>query len=332
MKQAVVTGATGLLGSHLSCCLHNNGYEVLCLHRSSNYTLFERVAHSYGLSPSDFKWQVADILNPEDLAFAFSDCAVVFHCAGQVSFCKKDSQSVYENNLLGTRNVVNACIITKTPLVYASSVAALGKKGPMNNLSEDAEWIESSYNSDYAISKHLAELEVWRGETEGLKTLIFNPGTIIGLGDGRNSSNGIFKHVQSGSRFYPIGSTGFVGVKDVCVAMVKGFEQGLSNTRILLVSDNLSYHSLLSKVAVGLGVKPPTTPLKGFLLKTAIACAKFCEFLHIPFPFPSQGLISTSSNTIFESKNLQNIVGFDFTPLDEVIQETCQALTLSAKG
>jgi dihydroflavonol-4-reductase len=332
LKQAVVTGATGLLGSHLSCHLRNKGYEVLCLHRTSNYSLFETVAQSYSLSPSDFKWQVADILNPEDLELAFTDCEVVFHCAAQVSFFKKDSQTLYENNLIGTRNVVNACILTKTPLVYASSVAALGKNGASHKLSEEAEWVESSYNSDYAISKHLAELEVWRGETEGLKTLIFSPGTILGLGDGRSSSNGIFKHVKSGSRFYPIGSTGFVGVKDVCIAMVKGFEQGLSNTRILLVSDNLSYQALLTKVAMGLGVKSPTTPLTGFLLKTAIACAKFCEFLHIPFPFPSQGLISTSSNRVFESKNLQKIVGFEFTSLDEVIKETCQALTISAKG
>lgn len=327
MKKAAVTGATGFLGAHLACLLKSEGFEVTCLHRQQNFSLFDRIARPYGYAASEFIWITADILDTDSLLHAFTNCDVVFHCAAKVSFRTADIQSIYETNVEGTRNVCNTCIkLNHIPLVYASSVAALGRKAGQKEITENTEWVESPYNSEYANSKYLAELEIRRASAEGLKITMVNPGVILGPGDGESGSGAVFKHVMSGSKFYPIGSTGFVGVKDVCRAMLEMYRQDITDTRMILVAETLSYREMLAMVAEILQVKSPSVPLKGALQKLALGLARFCEWLHIPFPFPSQGLRSTAFRSHYRSENIALLQNFEFTPIRSVLEEACSDL------
>lgn len=323
MKKAILTGAGGFLGAHLACTLHSKGLSVTCILHKADFTLFNKIAKVYQLSAESFEWIQADILDPTALCDAFIDADVVFHCAAIVSFKAKDNEALYEVNVDGTRNVVNACLkVGVKHLVYSSSVAALGRKKGKYEVNEDAEWIDSPLNSTYAISKHLAELEVWRGMEEGLNVSIVNPGIILGLGDGINGSNAIFHHVKQKLAYYPVGRNGFVGVEDVCAAMHSMYAQHVCGVRILMVAENLYYKDLMGMVAENLQVPAPKKPLNGIRLKMAIGIAKLAEFLHIPFPFPSQGLKSTSSDTQYVPINVGKIKDFAFTPISQVIKNT----------
>jgi nucleoside-diphosphate-sugar epimerase len=317
----VITGAAGFVGAHLACHLKLQGYSVTCLSKTGSPSHFNTVATSYGLDDQQFTWLAADVMDVDALLPAFTNASAVFHCAARVSFSPSQDEEMMEVNVTGTRNVCNACIRAAVPfLVHASSVAAIGRKPGAYSVTEDSDWVDSKLNTPYAISKHLAELEVWRAGEEGLKVSVVNPGIIIGYGAPHAPSMSLFKHVIKGSPWYPIGRNGIVSVQDVVLAMRLLFEQQLSGFRVLMVSENLYYKELLAWVAQSVGKPAPHKPLKGFLLAAAIRLAKLAEFFHIPFPFPSSGLVSTSSDTQYTPLNSSKIKDFSFTPIQSAIE------------
>ena len=80
---------------------------------------------------------------------------------------------------------------------------------------EDAKWEDSPYNSHYAQSKYLAELEVWRGIAEGLSAVVVNPSLVLGVGDWGRSSSRVFRYIWQEKPFYTDGQVNWVDVRDV---------------------------------------------------------------------------------------------------------------------
>lgn len=320
MKNVVVTGATGLLGAHISCKLFLAGYKVTCIHHRTDLSLFHAVCKRFGLKESAFFWKQADILDVDSLIHAFEGMDMVVHCAALVSYKSKDDNILFETNVFGTRNCCNAALKCGIPdFVYASSIAALGKTTKTGYVDENTPWSESKNITEYSRSKYLSELEVWRASEEGLKVFIANPGVIIGAGNGFGSSNQIFRQVKRGLKFYPVGTSGFVDVNDVASAMIKIYENGLSGKRFLLVAENLPYKTVLDLTAKEMKRKMPGIAINGFLLRLGLAAARFCELFRIPFPFPSQGIRSTSSVVYYKSANISLLPDFQYTPIEKSI-------------
>lgn len=325
MKKAVVTGASGFLGSYLCINLIKNGYHVIGLKHHSEPLLFNKLCNKQHVY--DMEWAIADILDPEELIAVFKDADVVFHCAAKVSFEQTEADILMETNIVGTKNVVNACLKAGVEtLVYASSVAALGRKNKDNTITENSEWVESAYNTPYSVSKYHAELEVWRGMEEGLQVAVINPGIIIGAGDGKTGSNMLFHHVKSGKKFYPTGINGFVGVEDVAEMMRLMFEKEIFGKRLLAISENLPYQSILGMAARVYGVKVPSVPFAGFVYHAAYAVSRFCEFFKIPFPYPSAGLKNTTSSNYYTSVNDALTPWFVYTKMETVIHNSIKNL------
>lgn len=280
------------------------------------------MAKRLGTPLEKLTWKNYSLTDPLGMTEIFASANVVFHCAAKVSFKAEDAEEMLETNISGTRNVVNACLQSKVKnLVYAGSVAALGRKSKDNTLNEDSLWQESPYNTPYAVSKHLAEMEIWRGMEEGLNVAIIDPGVILGAGDGKTGSNMIFERVRKGGLIYPAGITGFVGVEDVAKMMRLMYEKNAFGKPLIAVSENLSYKTVLDQIAKAMGLKGPKWPLNGLLLQTAVLIAKIAELLHLPFPFPSIGLKNTSTANHYSSVNHILDSEFSYTPIERVIQE-----------
>jgi nucleoside-diphosphate-sugar epimerase len=331
----LITGATGFLGSHLCCLLLKQGYRVVALRRNSNpESLFNRVHEFYQL-PSNYQpsWITGDILNVDDIIPALGGVSVVFHCAALVSFAQKDKQQLLEHNVVGTRNMVNACLKTGVKqFVYASSVAALGRAtGDDDPITENSVWVESKYNSRYAISKYLAEQEVWRAQEEGLHVALVNPGIILGYGDSCSGSNKIYHMIKKGQSFYPVGSNGFVGVEDVAKMMLFLFEKNQWGKRFLCVAETIEYKKLFFQLCEAMGKKPPRIALNGAVLWLAYQLARAAEFLKIPFPIPSDNIITSSKTSIYQSVNQPLLDGFQYTPIRAVNYYALLALGLLHK-
>ena len=251
-----VTGASGLVGSHLIQSLLSKGKKVRALYRQA-VPVFAGSEHC--------DWVKGDILDPIGLNEALEGVDYVYHCAAIVSFAPAASAKMLHSNVEGTANVVNACLTQKVKkLIFVSSVAALGRIRETEAIDESMHWTPETSNSVYGQSKYLAELEVWRAMEEGLPMAIVNPVIILGAGDWNNGSSGIFKSAYNEFPWYTAGMSGFVDVLDVVDAMQILMDSNITGQRYVLSADNLAYRSLFNSIATAFNKRLPykkVTPL-----------------------------------------------------------------------
>ncbi|MCX6178434.1 MAG: NAD-dependent epimerase/dehydratase family protein [Chlorobiales bacterium] len=245
----VITGATGYIGSQLLLVLLSKlsgeaNFRVI-VRKSSDCSFLE------GLPVEIIK---ADILDSLALMEAFKGADTVFHCAGLISYTRNFRNALYDVNVLGTRNVVNACLFNNVrKLVVTSSIAAIGATEDGSPASETTSFQEWQRRNGYMESKHLAELEGLRGVAEGLDVVMVNPGVVIGI-DRNNSasissSNEVLRLISKGTLpVFPSGSTGLVDVRDVADAHIAAWEKGRSGERYIVVGHNLSFRELFMRI------------------------------------------------------------------------------------
>ena len=268
----LVTGATGLVGSHLLVQLLQENDEVKALFRSEKQ--IEKVKNIFAFHHQTalfekINWVKGDITDIPSLEIAFENISHVYHCAALISFDPSDEDELRKINIEGTANVVNCCIdFDVKKLCHVSSIAALGNpKEHETTITEETEWNPEKYHNDYAISKYGAEMEVWRGQQEGLAVIIVNPGVILGPGFNEQGSGQLFTKVKNGLKFYTLGTTGFVAVTDVVRIVHELMQSEIKNERFTLIAKNSVFRDILNSVADALGVKRPKTYAKPFLME-----------------------------------------------------------------
>jgi dihydroflavonol-4-reductase len=177
----LVTGGTGLVGSHLLYDLTRSGKNVRVLKRmNSNVSTVKKVFSYYTPDPelllNKIEWVDADLLDVYSLIEAMDGVTEVYHCAAMVSFEKKHQAEMMKINVEGTSNMVNAALEKGVKkFCHVSSIASLGRVENGGLTSEETFWKSSPDNSNYSISKYGAEREVWRAAEEGLNVVIVNP-------------------------------------------------------------------------------------------------------------------------------------------------------------
>ncbi|MEY2629401.1 MAG: hypothetical protein RLZZ469_296, partial [Bacteroidota bacterium] len=222
----LVTGGTGLVGAHLLLQLTANETEIRAIYRNEkNIRKTQSLFQLYGKEDQFLKiqWMEGDIIDVPSLEKAFQGVTHVYHCAALISYNPKDENKLRKTNIEGTANIVNFCIdYNVSKLCHVSSIAALGDlKANETTITEETEWNPEHYHSDYAISKYGAEMEIWRGQQEGLNVVIVNPGVIFGAGFWQQGSGMFFSAVQKGFPFYTNGTTGYVSATDVASVMIQ---------------------------------------------------------------------------------------------------------------
>jgi nucleoside-diphosphate-sugar epimerase len=273
----LVTGGTGLVGSHLLYSLIEKGENVRATYRKA-YKL-ERVKRVFSYYTDDAEalfskidWVEADITDIPRLTEIFRDIRFVYHCAAFVSFEPDKYKLLRKINIEGTANIVNLCITNSIKkLCYVSSIAALGHyDNPEQLIHENTAWNPDADNSVYAITKYGAEMEVWRGTQEGVDAIIVNPGIILGAGHWKGGSSGnLFRKIYQGISYHTTGITGYIDVSDVVYAMLSLMESDIKNQGYILVSENWSFKEFLTYTAECLNVTPPNTEAKPWLLAIA---------------------------------------------------------------
>jgi len=259
----LVTGGTGLVGSHLLYSLIINNENVRAIHRKSSDLKAVKKVFSFYTNDAEMlfdkiEWVEADISNVPSLIHAFKDVSYVYHAAAIISFNPKHFSYLKKINIEGTANIVNLCLSNGIKkLCYVSTIATLGKSNNGDLITEENEYNPEDKNSVYAITKYGAEMEVWRGTQEGLDSVIVQPGVIIGSGHWNSASGSIFKSISKGVSFYTTGGIGIVDVRDVIRVMITLMNSPIKNRNYILVAKNIYFKELLSLIAEFLNKKPP---------------------------------------------------------------------------
>lgn len=317
-----VTGGTGFLGAYIIQHLVENGYRVRAFRRSATMPFFIP-----GNILSRVEWVDGDVLDIISLADAMKGVNAVIHSAAIVSFHHTDRKKMYQVNIDGTANVVNAALDAGgIRLIHISSVAALGRTTMAETVNEEKKWQESSNNTHYAITKHESEMHVWRAFAEGLDGVIINPSTILGFGDWNKSSCAIFKNGYREFAWYTRGINGFVGVEDVAAAVVQLLESEISHQRFIVSAENISFRDLFNHIADNFHKRQPyreATPAMG-ALAWRMEKLKFILTGIKPLLTKETAKVAHSKTSFDNSSLLSALPGFRYTPLASVIRNSCE--------
>jgi dihydroflavonol-4-reductase len=315
-----VTGANGLLGSFIVRQLIAEERPFVALKRShSDVSLLADVADKV-------QWRDADVLDIFSLQDALEGVTQVIHTAAIVSFSARRAKEVMDINVNGTRNVVDACLDAGiTRLVHISSVAALGRQKGQTFIDENHKWVESPLNSTYAKSKYLAELEVARGQEEGLSTAIINPSVILAPANWSKSSAQLFKYVWDQKPFYMDAYMNYVDVRDVAAVAVQLLDYSVNGQRFIVSGGKISFYDFFQKVARFFNKKPPSIrPPKKLLMVVAGLESLRTWFTKKEPLITSETVRLAGTEFLYNNKKVRMELDFEFQPIDTSLHWCCQ--------
>ncbi len=308
----LVTGANGFLGRYVCSRLLEEGKKVRALVREkSRMSGFERL--------EELDIHEADLRDPVMLEAALPGISTIIHCAAVVSFDPADCDKMMDTNIIGTRNLINASLIHSIDyFIHISSVAALGRIAADGTVRETVKWQESRWNTCYGKSKHQAELEVWRGISEGMSAVILNPSVIIGRPTPNAISNTLFDFVREKHNYYPTGNLNYVDVRNVCDAILHLINSPKSGERYILNAASIPYQEFFQEAAMRLNVPPPSRPATNLVLRMAL----YADILKKWFKgkqrsFTTETLRLSKSKIYFSNEKARRELNSTFAPLSE---------------
>ena len=322
----LVTGGTGLVGSHLIQHLVRTGKRVRAIRRpGSDLSVFGRFLGEPSLSQL-VDWVDGDILDIFSLLDAMDGVSKVYHTAALVSFLPSDRKKLLKVNAGGTANVVNAALEAGvSKLCHVSSVAALGRDEKQGMITENNKWTSSGSNSNYAISKYSAEREVWRGVAEGLPAVVVSPSIILGASDWNKGSSKMFGNIRKGMKFYTTGVNAFVDVRDVVRIMDLLMEGDISNEAFILMSENLCYRDFFNMIAENLKVEPPSIKASPWIAEIAWRVEKLRHIFSGSNPLITRETARTANRQhLYSNEKVRTLLGYEFIPVSRSIEDTCQ--------
>jgi dihydroflavonol-4-reductase len=256
MAHAVVTGASGLLGSNLAAELIAQGHIVTATRRSSTDTS--------SLADLPVTWVGANLNSVGELRDVFAGADVVFHCAANVSIRRKITPAVSAVNIGATRAVVEAAISVGTPrVVHTSTANTIGPTPDGTPADEQTPWGWDGVGlaSAYAITKRRGEILVQRS-CDKLDAVIVNPTYLVGPRDARPSSGRLIVEVANRRiPYWTPGYNNFADVREVARGMIAAWLRGRRGERYILGGQELTYRAYLERVARAAGVRPPRRQL-----------------------------------------------------------------------
>ncbi len=314
----LVTGGTGLVGAYLLRYLVQQGYQnIRALYRRGSDRSFTQ-----SINPS-IDWIEGDVLDVIGLEEATQGVEQIYHSAAMISFNHADRKEMMQVNIEGTANLINVALYNGVKrFLQVSSVAAIARTKPGQTLTETNQWERSSYNTQYGLSKYLAEQEAWRGYAEGLELVVVNPAIILGVHRWNSGPARFFPLLDNGFSFYPAGGSGFTDVRDVVTFMVKLMESHLNGERFILNAQTLSYQSFFQKIATSIGAKIPKIPIAPALQQLAWRLAWLQQKLTGKPSLITKETAAQSSRTYYyDGTKSTEMLDFEYRDLDTTINE-----------
>lgn len=328
----LVTGATGIVGSHVLLeCAARGPVRALC-RRHSDRSIVERVFRHYRTDADTLltaiEWVEADLLDVDGLNNAMRGVREVYHTAALVSFAPGDDDLMLRVNVTGTANVVNAALEQGVKrLCHVSSTAAIGDAPAGMSRTETSPWNDDKRTSVYSRSKYAAELEVQRGIAEGLDSVIVNPCVVIGPGVHGRSSMTLVDRLRKGTSFYPPGSNAIVDARDVARCMLALMEKAPTGERYLLVGENISYQRLFTLFTAAFGLPAPKKRIQPWMLNIGWRLEHLRSLLIGSRPFITRATAHSALNQrSYGADKVRTLLGHPFISAEESVTNVVEFL------
>ncbi len=310
-----VTGANGLLGSQLIRTLLLEGEKVIALKRKhSDISILADIS-------DQIEWREADVTDEISLLEGFKGAEAVIHAAATVSFKRSERQKIFDINVTGTKNVVDTCLaLNIRRLVHISSIAALGRPTTKDIINENSSWTTSALNSIYAESKYLAELEVFRGQEEGLSTVMINPTVILAPGDWNKSSAQLFKYIANQQRFYIDGTMNYIDARDAAKIAYQLLHSKIEGERFVVSGGHMEYLEFFQKLGKSINRRPPSIKINKTILSIMAVLEDARSAITGSTPLITRETARMAGKSfIYENQKIKNRLNFEFQSIESTL-------------
>lgn len=314
-----VTGANGLLGSYIVRLLHARKQPFVALKRKGSNLDSLNDLLDY------INWREADVTDEGSLREALTGVTGIIHTAAFVSFNPRNAKKVLTVNVHGTHHIINAALAGNVSrFLHVSSVAALGRQKDQSQIDETNKWVDSAINSTYAQSKYRAELEVYRGQEEGLSTVIINPSVLLGYSNWDKSSSQLFKYAWQEKPFYMDGSFNYVDVRDVAAIALQLFDSRHENERFILSAGSVGFKDFFDTLARAFDKKSPFIRVGRPFLKPLAALESIRTRLSGTEPIITRETARLAGTHFhYDSKKIQKTLDYKFQTFDATVKWCC---------
>lgn len=311
----LVTGSTGFVGNHVARFLALRGERLRLLVRSSS----DRTA----LADIDAEVVLGDLRDATSVAEAARSCDTVYHVAAEYSLWSKIPGRMYDTNVEGTRNVLEAALQAGVRrFVHTSSIGTIAPNQHGSPVTEESPSSLELMTGHYKRSKFLAEREAERYASRGLNVVIVNPTAPIGERDFKPTPTGkIIKDFLEG-RMPAYVDTGLnlVDVRDVARGHWLAAEKGQPGERYILGSENLSLRQILELAGSASGHQAPQLRLPYSAAWIAGACSTGWALLTAGSPrVPLDGVRMSRRPMFADCSKAQRELGFDPGPIQPAL-------------
>ncbi|HLF19931.1 MAG TPA: SDR family oxidoreductase [Bacteroidota bacterium] len=317
MRNVLVTGGTGFIGSNLAIALVQRGCCVRILRRPNS--------DLRAIGNAEVEHVIGDVRDPDSLRRAVQGCDTVFHTAALISHWRKERPLMYNINIDGTRNVVQTCLeLGVQKLIHTSSVATIGYELDGRPATEATSFNWQPFDIGYRISKFLSEQEILRGIRLGLPAVMVNPSVVIGPRDIHFHGGRMIRDIYRKRIFYYIaGGMNIVYIDDVVRGHLAAVEKGRIGERYILCGENLTYKEVFATTARIVGGIAPLLRLPTAGAKVVAAAVDAAARLVHQRPWVSRELVAgIEIQNWFSCKKAERELGYSATPFEEAVKKT----------
>jgi len=318
-ERTFVTGGTGTLGSALLEGLLKEGREVSALARSDEA---KAKIEMMGASPVE-----SDLLDPEGLEKAMVGHDVVYHAAGMNVFCLKDRSPLFEANVQGSLNVVEAAVRAGVRrVVHTSSAATLGEKS--GTVGREDSMHRGWFLSEYERSKYEAERAVLEAaRSKDLDLVCVNPSSVQGPGRAGGTAKILVYYVTGKLKYFVNTLFSIIDMDDCTRGHILAEQRGRSWNRYVLNSGTISAIDALGVMARITGVKYVPRFVPGRLAIGAAGIAANVYRLRGKAPPVCSEMVRTLVHGhAYDGSRAARELGLTYTPLEDTLERTVQWL------
>ncbi len=317
---ALVTGASGFVGSAVARKLAEHGHRVRVLMR--------KTSPKTNLAGLDAEPVEGDMMDAASMGQAMKGARYLFHVAADYRLWARDPEEIVRNNREGTRNVMDAALAEGVEkIVYTSSVATL-KPIAGQSVGEDSRHSEQTAVGAYKRSKVVAERVVEAMIAEhALPATIVSPSTPIGPRDVKPTPTGRILVEAATGRMPAYVDTGLnlVHVDDVADGHLLALDKGKIGERYILGGQDATLAQMLAVIAELSNRKPPRINLpRGPLYPLAYAAEAFAS-LTGKEPFVTVDALNMSKyQMFFSSAKAERDLGYTARPYREALRDALE--------
>lgn len=316
--KALVTGATGFVGSHVTRQLIEAGHSARALYRSQ-----KKLSQLADLHVEAVPGDLDDIARLER---ACAGCEIVFHVAAKADYWKDDDRdALWRVNVEGTRNLLSAARAAGVRrVVFTSSASTIGILPGADSADETTRCNLPPERFWYAYTKLKAEEVAAEFVADGLDVVTLNPAVIIGPGDLNAISGSFIIETVRFQWLLPLssGGLGVIDVRDVARAHIAAIERGRSGERYILSAANLSYREFFGLIAAACDVRPPLLSTPDWLLAPTARFIDLLRLLGIQTPMDANQTRLGSSHVYFDAGKAERELGAPQIDIETSLRDT----------